>query len=96
MKLLVLMREFHQEKILKRTYFQVEKILIWIHQIKNLEEGISSSDVKILVWVHQVAIVVLFELELVKEYNIQVWFCTWGVDVGLSNHVKYDFAIFIS
>jgi hypothetical protein len=49
MKLLVLMREFHQEKILNRTYFQVEKILIWIHQIKNLEEGISSSDVKILV-----------------------------------------------
>jgi hypothetical protein len=32
------------------------------------------------------------KLWLVKEYNIKVWFGTWGVDVGLWNHVKIEFA----
>jgi len=32
------------------------------------------------------------KLGLVKEYNTQVWFGTWGVDVGLLNHIKNNFA----
>ena len=32
------------------------------------------------------------ELWLMKEYNTQVWFSTWGMDVGLTNHVKNKFA----
>jgi len=27
-----------------------------------------------------------------KEYNTQLWFGTWGVDVDLSNHIKNKFA----
>jgi hypothetical protein len=26
-----------------------------------------------------------------KENNIQVWYGTWGVDVGLMNHVENEF-----
>jgi len=29
---------------------------------------------------------------LVKKYNTKVQFGTWGVDVGLLNHIKNDFA----
>jgi len=28
------------------------------------------------------------ELGLVKEYNTQIQFDTWGINVDLSNHVK--------
>jgi hypothetical protein len=35
------------------------------------------------------------KLRQVKEYNTQVWFGTWGVDVDLSNHVKNEFANFL-
>ena len=35
------------------------------------------------------------KLEQVKEYNTQVWFGTWGVNVSLPNHVKNEFANFL-
>jgi len=31
------------------------------------------------------------KLEQMKEYNIQVQFDTWGMDVCLPNHVKNEF-----
>jgi hypothetical protein len=41
--------QFHQGKILKRTYLQVRNILVWIHQVvKNLKNRISSSGVESL------------------------------------------------
>jgi hypothetical protein len=38
-------------------------------------------------WIHQVVIVTL-QLGQVKEYNAQVRFGTWGVDIDLPNDVK--------
>ena len=63
-KLLVSLREHHQEKNLKEGTSSSGKK-------ENLEEGISSSGVKVLVWIHQAGIVILL-LRLVREYNTQV------------------------
>jgi hypothetical protein len=81
-KLLALMMYFHQEKILKKTYLQVEE-KSWRENIfkwcKNLGVDSSSSYYTL-------------KLGQAKEYNTQVRFGTWSVDVDLSNHIKNKFA----
>jgi hypothetical protein len=78
-KLLALMMYFHQEKILKKTYLQVEE-KSWRENIfkwcKNLGVDSSSSYYTL-------------KLGQAKEYNTQVRFGTWSVDVDLSNHIKF-------
>lgn len=77
---MVLLREFHTKK-------NIEEDISSYGQ--TFEDGFSSSSVKSLLWNYTL------KLRPIKEYDTQVRFGTWGVNVDLSNHIKNSMQILL-